>query len=127
MVLAYIGKPVAYRRLVPTLEVISGVGTASSKLRNLVRLGITVDYQRGTLERLFTHIRNNQPCIAFVKTSELPYRDDITDHAVVVVGFDALSVYLHDPEYSESPISVSHGDFDLVWLEHDEMYAVLTY
>ncbi|MEZ4732190.1 MAG: hypothetical protein R3E79_34160 [Caldilineaceae bacterium] len=50
----------------------------------------------------------------------------VADHAVVVVGFDEQSIYLHDPEFAESPINVSYGDFDLAWLEHDEMYAVLT-
>lgn len=89
-------------------------------------MGVTVHYQRGTLEQLFAHIRSNQPCIAFVQTAELPYRDDVADHAVVVVGFDEQSVYLHDPEFAESPINVAYGDFDLAWLEHDEMYAVLT-
>lgn len=126
MVLNYIGKPIAYRRLVSILEAIPKVGTSSSKIQRLARLGVSVHYQQGTLNRLFEHLQNNQPSIVFVKTIELPYRTDITDHAVVVVGFDEQSIYLHDPEFIESPISVPHGDFDLAWLEHDEMYAVLT-
>lgn len=126
MVLNYVGKPIAYRRLVSALEIIPTVGTPSSKIRNLVRLGVTVQYQRGTIERLCDHIRNNQPCIIFVQTAELPYRKDITDHAVVVVGFDERFFYIHDPEFAESPINVPHGDLDLAWLEHDELYAVLT-
>jgi ABC-type bacteriocin/lantibiotic exporter with double-glycine peptidase domain len=126
MVLNYLGKPVAYRRLISTLEIIPTVGTPSSKIRNLARLGITVHYQQGTLERLRAHIEQDQPCIAFVQTAELPYRNDVTDHAVVVVGFDNQFIYLHDPEFAESPINVSYGDFDLAWLEHNELYAVLT-
>lgn len=126
MVLNYIGKPMAYRRLVSALEIIPTVGTPSSKIRNLARMGVTVQYQRGTLERLFRHLQSNQPCIAFVQTAELPYRTDVTDHAIVVVGFTEQFVYIHDPEFAESPIKVSHGDFDLAWLEHDELYAVLT-
>jgi hypothetical protein len=43
-----------------------------------------------------------------------------------VVGFDNEIFLLHDPEYVNSPVSVSAGDFDLAWLEHDEKYAVIT-
>jgi len=67
-----------------------------------------------------------QPCIAFVKTGELPYWKRSVDHAVVVAGIDDGYVYLNDPDLPTAPISVSLGDFDLAWLEHDEMYAVLT-
>ncbi|MBX3011799.1 MAG: C39 family peptidase [Caldilineaceae bacterium] len=126
MVLNYIGKPVAYRRLVSVLEVIPMVGTPSSKITNLVRIGVTVQYQRGTIASLLNHIRSDQPCIVFVKTAELPYRNDITDHALVVIGFDQQHIYLHDPEFRGSPLRVAYGDFDLAWRERDEMYAVLT-
>ncbi len=43
-----------------------------------------------------------------------------------MVGMDEENVYVDDPEFSQSPMQVSLGDFDLAWLERDEMYAVLT-
>ena len=126
MVLNYIGKPTSYRRLVKLLETIPATGTASYKIQNLSQLKVNVIYRRGSLIALQTHIRQRQPCIAFVRTTELPYREDITDHAVVVIGFDEHPLYIHDPEFEESPLTVLKGDFDLAWLERDEMYAVLT-
>ncbi len=36
-----------------------------------------------------------------------------------------LPVYLNDPARPNAPIEVSHGDFDLAWLEQDEFYAAL--
>lgn len=126
MVMNYLGKPIAYRRLVSLLEIIPDAGTASSKIRNLSQLGVKVIYQQGSFDKLHEHLLQNQPCIVFVKTSELPYRNDATDHAIVVVGLDDQNVYINDPEFIKSPISVPRGDFNLAWLEHDEMYAVLS-
>ena len=75
---------------------------------------------------LRTHLQNNQPCIVFVDTGQLPYWDESANHALVVVGLDEDYVYVHDPEFPNAPLQVSIGDFDLAWLEHDEMYAVIT-
>lgn len=72
------------------------------------------------------HLQSGQPCIAFVKTGELPYWKRNIDHAIVVVGIDDTHIYLNDPDLPTAPTRVSIGDFDLAWLERDEMYAVLT-
>lgn len=113
MVLDYLGAPVAYNRLVKMLEIVPGAGVAAFKIRNLERIGVRVLYESGTLERLREHLLAGQPCIAFIETKELPYRKDDTSHAVVVVGFDNEIFLLHDPEYENSPVIVSAGDFDL--------------
>jgi hypothetical protein len=55
----------------------------------------------------------------------LPYWDQVTNHAIVVVGLDDEFVYVHDPAFAVAPIQVSHGDFELAWQEWDEFYAVL--
>ncbi len=60
-----------------------------------------------------------------MKTRELPYWDEATNHAVLVVGLDKAPVDVNDPQFSNAPIKVSRGDFDLAWLEWDELYAVL--
>lgn len=125
MVLAYLGISVNYNQLCELLEVRSGIGTPAYKVQNLTQLGLHIIYQQGTIVELYHYINNNIPCIALVKTIELPYWTESTDHAVVVVGFDEQYIYLNDPEFEVAPWRVSKGDFDLAWLERDEYYVVL--
>ena len=123
MALNHMGVSVDYNRLVKLLRLIDGVGTASFHVRELEKLGVSVIYKRGTLEELRDHLKQNRPCIAFVKTAELPYWSETTDHAVVVVGLDDDYAYLNDPAFDYAPIKVSRGDFGLAWLERDEVYS----
>ena len=126
MVLTYLGRPLPYNRLLKTLGVQPGVGTPFSNLKNLARLKITVIYEQGTLLDLHRFLANGWPCIVPVKSGELPYWENIdTDHAVVVVGMVATSIYLNDPAFATAPLQVALGDFDLAWFERSEYYAVL--
>lgn len=126
MVLTYLGKPISYNQLLKTLGVQPGVGAPFSHLRALTRLKIKVIYEQGTLAQLHRFLDNGWPCIVPVKSRELPYWGSIdTDHAVVVVGMEATSVYLNDPAFAAAPLQVSLGDFDLAWFERGENYAVL--
>lgn len=100
-------------RLVKMLEIVPEAGVAAFKIRNLERIGVRVLYESGTLEWLREQLLAGHPYIAFVETKELPYRDDDTSHAVVVVGSNNEIFFLNDPEYVNSPVSVSAGDFDL--------------
>lgn len=126
MVLDYIEYRIAYARLLKVLDIRTGFGAPSYNIRNLARFDIRVTYARGDLSTLYEHLLANQPCIVFLKTGELPYWHRATDHAVVVVGMDDEAIYVNDPEFPTSPFRISLGDFDLAWLERDEMYAVLT-
>jgi hypothetical protein len=77
--------------------------------------------------RLFDLLVVNRPPIVFVKTGELPYwNGQDVEHALVVVGMDERTILLNDPAFRRAPVKVSLGDFDLAWLERDEMYAVIT-
>jgi len=125
MVLDYIGKPINYDRLLRLLQVMPEVGTPARNVLNLTELGLDVFYQRGTLDDIRRHLLDNKPCIAFVDTGELPYWDESTAHAVVVIGIDDDSVYVNDPAFESAPQTISQGDFLLAWLGADEYYAAI--
>ncbi len=74
MILNYMGAAVAYNRLVKQLETVANTGTPSFKIRKLTPLGVNVQYQRGTIDRLRHHLQRNQPPIVFVQTKDLLYR-----------------------------------------------------
>lgn len=124
MVLDYMGMPVAYGRLLKLLRV-QWFGAFAFNIRALAELGVDVIYKRGTLAELREHLANNRPPIALVAAGELPYWNQSTLHAVLVVGMDERHVYLNDPGFPEAPVKISHGDFGLAWLERDELYAAL--
>jgi len=125
MVLNYWRVSVQYQRLFKLLNIQKGLGTPFPHIREVVRMGVNVTYQRGGLIDLHTFLLKGSPIIVPVRTIELPYWDADTDHAVVVVGMDERYIYLNDPAFARAPIAVTHGDFDLAWLERDEYYAVL--
>lgn len=126
MLLLYLGLSVNYDRLLKLLQIWPDAGgVPAPNIRELERLGVTVIYKQGTLEELEDHLLNNRPCLALVQTGELPYWDEDTLHAVVVIGLDENTVHLNDPSFLTAPIQVSRGDFDLAWLARDEMYATL--
>ena len=61
-----------------------------------------------------------------MQTGQLPYWTEDVPHAVVVIGMSGSEVYLNDPAVVQAPLAVPLGDFDLAWLERDELYAVIT-
>ncbi len=124
MVLDYLNIKIGYDQLLKLLGT-QPFGTFASQLHKLETLNLTVIYKRGTFEELYDHLTRNHPCIAFVMTGQLPYWTEDKSHAVVVVGLDDDFIYLNDPDVSKAPVQVSRGDFDLAWLEWDEMYAAL--
>ncbi len=126
MALAYLNFPTDYNRLLKLLQIKRDIGTPASNIRNLTQLGVQVIYKPGTFAELFGHLKQGHPCIASVRTGELPYwRGENLLHAVLVVGLDDQDVYLNDPAFPNAPTQVARGDFDLAWLDRDEFYAVL--
>ena len=125
MVLAYQGQKIRYRRILRVLKTVKGLGTPSSNIRHLQQMGYRVTYQQGSISKLRRHLEQNEPCIVFVQTGDLPHWDANVQHAILVVGITETDVIIHDPEFAYSPIIVPIGDFDLAWLEHDELYAVI--
>lgn len=126
MVLRYLRVPADYKQIVRHLG-ITDIGAPFSRLQRLETLGVRVTLARGALVRLHQHLVSGQPCIVAVETRELPYwRGVASPHAVVVCGMDQDNVELLDPGFVTGWFRVTHGDFDLAWLERDEEFATVT-
>jgi hypothetical protein len=125
MALSHIGKNIRYNRIHKLLGV-KAFGTPGHHLRNLTTLGVQVVYREGTLDELKSLILRGTPCITLVRTADLPYWSYATDHAIVVVGFDAHTVFVNDPAFDQHPIEVPVTKFELSWLAFDYRYGYLT-
>jgi ABC-type bacteriocin/lantibiotic exporter with double-glycine peptidase domain len=127
MILSHLGIKVNYRQLLRLLEVDPLLGAFSSNITRLEQLSVNVEYgDHADLPKIEQHLSQGQPVITFVDTGELPYWNERTFHAVVVVGIDEQFLYLNDPAFDEAPQIVGRGDFELAWIEQDERYAVIT-
>lgn len=124
MLLDYCGVRVAYDRLLDLLAV-GPHGTPGRYLLELRRLGLSVTYGPASLAEVEEHLEQGQPCIALVRTRELPYWSIATDHAVVVIGLDKEHVFVNDPYFEDAPQRVPIGDFVLAWLEFDYRCGVI--
>jgi hypothetical protein len=101
-------------------------GTPASNILKLVTWGMRVYYGTGSLASLESRLEAGIPPIVFVRTSELPYWQEDTPHAVIVVGMDADNVFLLDPAYQdEIPVTVSLGNFALAWSHSDQAMALI--
>lgn len=124
MVLEYFGEPVNYRSLLKLLA----IGSYGAPRRNIVRLshlGLEVSYREANVSLLIEILSQSIPVIAFVDTAELHYWSSITNHAVVVVGFENDSVVLNDPALDEGAKRVPVAEFELAWLNADYACAVI--
>ena len=124
MILTHLNKPVPYNQLLALLN-IQWFGAPFNNILNLEKAGVRVLCRQGSLDALEKHLANGEPVITAVFTGELPYTDEATNHAVVVVSLDAHYVYINDPAIIQAPVPVPKGDFDLARLERNEWYAVI--
>ena len=125
MVLAYLDRVMDYAALLSLLK-IRPHGAPAGNIRRLASLNLNVVYSKTDMVGLEAMLQQGHPVIVFVRTGELPYWTYSTDHALLVVGYDESQLYVNDPYYSEAPIAVPRGDFELAWLEHDYRYALIT-
>ncbi len=125
MVLAYLDRVMDYAALLSLLK-IRPHGAPAGNIRLLASLNLNVVYSKTDMVGLEAMLQQGHPAIVFVRTGELPYWTYSTDHALLVVGYDESQLYVNDPYYSEAPIAVPRGDFELAWLEHDYRYALIT-
>lgn len=126
MAFDYLGLPFDYQKFSRLLRIRPQFGTPFFHIRELGKLGVTVTYEQGTLADLHAWLTQGLPCIVGLQTGELPYWQHANvQHAVVVVGIDSDWIYLNDPAFSNAPVQVALGDFDLAWLEQGEFYAIV--
>lgn len=125
MVLEYLHIRADYTRLLRLLR-IGPIGTAFGNLAELRKLGVVVLIDNGTSADIKRFLVSGLPVIVFLDTVELAYwKYEHTDHAVVVIGVDEQNVRLNDPEFREAPQVCSIGEFELAWLEKDNLFAVI--
>lgn len=100
-------------------------GTPASHVLRLSALGYQATYERASLGHLRTYFAQQSPCIVFLRTGNLPYWDEDVPHAVVVVGIEDTTVYLHDPILDTGPTAVDIDTFLLAWAELDNYCATI--
>jgi ABC-type bacteriocin/lantibiotic exporter with double-glycine peptidase domain len=124
MVLAYLGKPQMRQGIAEVLRT-RPFDTPVENILKLESLGFKVQLAELSLTDIVQYLQNNRPVIAFVNTLDLPYWNEDTDHAVVVVGADDTMVYLNDPFFKDAPQPVTHTAFELSLLRFDQRCAVI--
>lgn len=92
-------------------------GTAAPSVHAVSRHGFLSVLYRGTWADLARHLAVGIPCIALLYTIHLPYCavNRAGRHAVVVVGFDEQSVWIHDPSLRAGPTEVPRASFEAAW------------
>ena len=124
MLLEYLGQPMVYDNLLRLLGT-GPHGTVARHVLRLTRQGYSVIYREGTLAELHAWLDQRQPVIVLVKTSELPYWSYTTLHTIVLIGYNTTHFHANDPYFSQTPISIPTGDFELAWLEMGNRFIVI--
>ena len=89
MSLSYLGQQPDYLRIARQLDSTS-IGTPFPNIRRLADDAVHVLSGCGTLQILYQHLSQGQPCIVSVQTGQLPHwNGEDFAHAAVVVGMDA--------------------------------------
>jgi ABC-type bacteriocin/lantibiotic exporter with double-glycine peptidase domain len=124
MLLAALGRPASTRTIAALLGTMP-FGTPFFHIARLRRLGVAAETRQATPALLEALLAGGTPAIVWLQTGQLPYWREDVDHAVVVVGIDAETVWLHDPDLPQGPTAVPRADFELAWLDADEWLATI--
>ena len=124
MVLDLVQLPIEYEQLLRLLG-IRYYGAAFSNLRNLEAVGVSVTIARYDVDDLKSHLESGLPVIVALNTWPLPYWEDDTAHAVIVIGLEENDVLLNDPALEQAPQVVPLDTFLMGWLEQDCRCGVL--
>lgn len=124
MALAYFGVNRSQEQIANQIGHIAGAGTPARNVIRLVVPGIEISYAaKGSLEDIQRCLDRKQIPILFVRTGELPYWEDDTAHAVLVVGMEQATILVHDPAFDKAPIPVPIDDLGLAWYEMGNTWA----
>ncbi len=128
MALAALGISLSQTALNKLFELTS-VGVPLSRLARLEKHRVKVSIHRnGTLEQLIQAIEQDIPPIVFIRTSQLSYWQEDTQHAVLVSGYDGSShLLINDPAFPDAPKTVQTDELMLAWDEFDNAYAQITF
>ncbi|GIK58589.1 MAG: hypothetical protein BroJett015_42520 [Chloroflexota bacterium] len=125
MVLDYLGIQVAYGRLLKLLK-IETFGASAYNLNYLSSLGVTATIDIRDMTVLRQLLQAGSPLITLVRTGELSYWSQNTNHVVVVIGYEDDAVFINDPAFAQAPIQVSIVKFERAWLAFDYLSIVLS-
>ena len=127
MILNYLGLDRSQTELARLMGTHPQAGTPYSRITRLRSNKINIAYQRASgLDDLAKWLERQSPVIAFVQMRELPHwQGHWSQHAVVVVGLDEITVHVLDPAASAQVIAVPVNDFVLAWEEMAWAYAVI--
>jgi ABC-type bacteriocin/lantibiotic exporter with double-glycine peptidase domain len=115
MVLAYHGVEKSEEELSELLET-DFTGTVAGHVHRVTQFGFLTVLHQATWEDLRHYLEIGLPCITLVYTIHFPHPVDRAGrHAVVVVGLDEETVYLHDPLEDSGPTAVPRVSFDAAW------------
>lgn len=124
MILRFYGQPVSETELSHHLGT-RWYGTPAPNLRRLESLGFSVVYESITLTALQANLENELPAILFVRTDDLPYWNEPSAHAFVVIGIDEEFIYVNDPAFDNAPQSIPLDYFLLAWSEFDHRCGII--
>ena len=114
------------RRIIKTK---SYSGTHPVNLLRLSELGFHAWPIEGTVDDLQQRVSSGMPVIVFLWTGALQYwaeREGVDYlHAVVVVGWIEMAVWVHDPVLPEGPIEISWAEFKDAWRYSRHMMAAI--
>ena len=105
---------------------LTSIGVPYTNISRLTRLGVQVSLQGGDQLQIQQAIERNFPAITFLFTGDLPYWQNNTSHAVVIVGYDDTSCYINDPAFAVAPQRVQWDEFMLAWSEMDYAFTMIT-
>ena len=104
-------------------------GAHPVNLLHLSELGFEAWPFDGTVDGLRQRVNAEMPAIVFLWTGALRYwaeRGGVDYlHAVVVVGWNDATVWVHDPVLLEGPIEISWAEFKDAWAYSRQMMAVV--
>lgn len=126
MISTFLETPILQKKLNQLFELTS-LGVPLSRLTRLGRYGLRVNIHHfSDLEDLQRSVDNDNPPIIFVRTHQLSYWQEDTQHALLLIGYDDTNLFINDPAFPDAPKQIDVDELMLAWDEFDNTYATIT-